>query len=236
MNILDFKNVILNMWNCDSCQITIKKTSKYNHLKSSKHLKCIPLITILENPKIEWSLETYLQQIKKKIDSILSRPEKMYITYDILDSERHIQEKKITLQVKHRQMKYGEIWQVVLGHYKDFEDLKIGHPSGLDILSKNRKIIVEIKNRTNTDNTSAKKTNYQRLSNFKKKHPEYTCVYGAINDKNESKTSTGYLQTIMCNDTELQYLSGYSFLKFILGDDTDTILKFIRQVVNDYYQ
>ena len=42
---------------------------------------------------------------------------------------------QLSLKEKQRQMKIGEIWQEVIGNYKDFINLGIGHETGLDILS-----------------------------------------------------------------------------------------------------
>jgi hypothetical protein len=63
-------------------------------------------------------------------------------------------------------MKIGEIWQEVLGSYKDYLNLKTGHSSGLDILSHTNKVAIELKNRTNTDNSSSKKSNLDKLAIF----------------------------------------------------------------------
>jgi hypothetical protein len=63
---------------------------------------------------------------------------------------------KIALKVIQRRMNYGKIWQCVLGNYYGFNDLKTGHETGVDILSVGRKILIELKNRTNTDNSSSR--------------------------------------------------------------------------------
>ena len=87
-------------------------------------------------------------------------------------------------------MKIGEIWQEVLGNYEGYTNLKSGHESGLDIISHNKKIAIELKNRTNTDNSSSKKSNFDKLANFKKKNPEYTCIYANINSDTKKKNIT----------------------------------------------
>jgi hypothetical protein len=79
-------------------------------------------------------------------------------------------------------MKTGIIWQKAIGNYPQFEDLKNGDSCGLDVISRERKIIMEIKNRYNTDNTSSRKTKYMKLANFKKSHTDYECIYAVIND------------------------------------------------------
>lgn len=123
----------------------------------------------MSNNTLEFNLEKYFELLDKNIKHILLRHENNIITYDILDTEKSKTNKLIALKEKQRQMKIGEIWQEVLGNYNTFINLKIGHETGLDILSITKKIIIELKNRTNTDNASSKKTNFDKLSTFKKK-------------------------------------------------------------------
>lgn len=131
-------------------------------------------------------------------------------------------------------MKIGEIWQECIGNYYGFINLKIGHDTGLDILSEENKIIIELKNRTNTDNASSKKSNFDNLSKFKKENPEYKCIYANINDSTEEKTLHGFIKKIIHNDVELEHHVGYEFLKFIFGKNTEDIVKFIKNTVGKY--
>ena len=86
-----------------------------------------------------FNLDEYFEILDKIIKSIILRPEKNKITYDILDTEKTINNKIIALKEKQRQMKIGEIWQEVLGNYHEFINLKIGHETGLDIISHSKK-------------------------------------------------------------------------------------------------
>jgi hypothetical protein len=110
----------------------------------------------------------------------------------------------------------------MIGTYQHFTDLGEGNITGLDVLSHNRKIIMEIKNRHNTDNTSARKTNIDKLMKFKDEHPDYTCIYGVINDKKSKK----YLY----NDKVL-YCSGDLLLELVFGSDKDEILLFAQDLI-----
>ena len=101
---------------------------------------------ISENTKDEFNLDTYLSAIDKIIVDVLSKPAQDKLTYDILDTKKLKANKMIALKEKQRQMKVGTIMQVVLGNYEKFIDLGTGHESGLDILSKQRHIIIELKN------------------------------------------------------------------------------------------
>ena len=44
-----------------------------------------------------------------------------------------------------------------------------------------------VKNRTNTDNYSSKKSNFDKLSIFKKNNPDFTCIYATINASNKKR-------------------------------------------------
>jgi len=87
----------------------------------------------------DFTLDKYFELLDKIIEKILLRKEKEILTYNILDTEKSKINKLIALKERQRQMKIGEIWQEVLGNYKDFINLKIGHETELDILSHNKK-------------------------------------------------------------------------------------------------
>lgn len=181
-----------------------------------------------------FDIKHYFLTLDKIILDILSRPVKETLTYDILDTEKSKVNKLIALQEKQRQMKVGEIWQAAIGNYHEFRDLGVGHETGLDLLSEKRKIITELKNRTNTDNASSKKTNLDKLAQFKTAHPEYTCIYANINADTEEKTLKSSSKKFTHNGVELEHHVGYEFLKFILGSDTDSIIDFVKNTIDKY--
>jgi hypothetical protein len=181
-----------------------------------------------------FNISQYFENLDKQIYSILSRPSKDTLTYDILDTEKSIDNKKIALKERQRLMKIGEIWQEALGTYNEFRNLKNRHPSGLDIISEERKIAIELKNRTNTDNSKSKKSNLDNLSYFKEEHPEYTCIYANINDNTKEKTMLGKNNIIIHNGVEIYHQVGMEFLKFILKDDVDIIIEFIKNTIDIY--
>ena len=182
----------------------------------------------------KFELNNYFEDLEIRIESILMRPENDVLTFDILDTEKSRKNKLIVLKEKQRQMKIGEIWQEVLGSYDGCLNLKNGHESGLDILSESRKFVVELKNRTNTDNASSKKSNLDKLANFKRTHPDYTCIYGNINSDTEKKTLKGSIKTIIHNEIEIEHHIGYELLQYILGTDTDQVIDFVRSAVDKY--
>ena len=179
-------------------------------------------------------METYLKLIEKKIKTILNRPEKNDLTFDLLDTDKSMKNKMVILKEKQKSMKIGEIWQEVIGNYEGFTNLKIGHVSGLDIISTTNKIAIELKNRTNTDNHSSKKTNFDKLAKFKKENPEYLCIYATINADNKKKTVEGAIIKIIHNNEEIYQYTGYKFLKLIFEDNIEIILNFMRDTIDKY--
>jgi hypothetical protein len=182
----------------------------------------------------EFVLSEYFEKMEIIIQNILLRPENDVLTYDILDTEKSKKNKLLSLKEKQRQMKVGEIWQEIIGNYDEFINLKIGHETGLDILSNTRKLAIELKNRTNTDNASSKKSNLDKLSKFKKENPEYTCIYAKINADTEKKTLQGSNKKITHNGVEIEHQVGCQFLTFIFGKNTEEIIEFVKNTIDKY--
>lgn len=105
----------------------------------------------------DFSLHKYFELLDKKIHNILSRPKNSVLTFDILDTKKSKRNKLISRRERQRQMRVGEIWQEVLGNYNGCINLNSRNESGLDIISHAKKFVIELKNRTNTDNASSKK-------------------------------------------------------------------------------
>lgn len=183
---------------------------------------------------VVFNREEYFKKMEENVKKILKRPTKDLVAYDILDTEKSKKNKLLALKEKQRQMKIGEIWQSAIGNYKDCQDLKVGDITGLDILSEKRKFIAELKNRTNTDNASSKKTNFDKLAKFKVEHPEYTCIYANINDETEEKTLQSTFKKFQHNGVELEHHIGDQFLKYIFGDDTNAVVEFLKTTIDKY--
>jgi len=182
----------------------------------------------------KFDLTKYLEKIDDIIKNILKKSVKNKLTYDILDTKKTIKYKIISLKEKQRLMKIGLIWQEVLGNYDKYEDLGIGHETGLDIISRSKKIVIELKNRTNTDNASSKKANLDKLAKFKKLHPEYTCIYGNINDTTELKTDMGNIKDIIHDGVEIKHYIGMALIRMILEENTDLIINFMKECIDKY--
>ena len=87
-----------------------------------------------------------INQITSKIIVMLLRKPSSALRYDILDIHTPL-DKIIYLREQQFKIKIGKIWQMVLGNYGSFIDLGNNHSSGLDIISYERKIIIELKNK-----------------------------------------------------------------------------------------
>jgi hypothetical protein len=202
-----------------------------NNEKESGNANTNIYVTCVEE---DFNLGAYFRLIDKRIYEILQRNERDNLTYDILDTEKSRKNKLVALKEKQRVMKIGEIWQDVLGSYAGFINLLIGHETGLDLLSHTRKIAVELKNRTNTDNASSRKSNLDKLAAFKILNPEYICVYANINADTEEKTFEGKNSIIIHNGVEIHHQIGIKFLTFILGENTDAIISFVKDTIDKY--
>lgn len=177
-------------------------------------------------------LHSYLNQLAERIQHIMSRSAHTRFTYDLLDTCISKQCQLIVLREKQRQMKIGEIWQEAIGTYPEFTNLHTGHPTGLDILSHTRKMAIELKNRTKTDNSSSRKANLDKLAKFKQEHPDYRCIYANINASTLEKTIQGACTVIVHNGVELEHMVGLPFLQLIFGINTTTIIEFMKNKID----
>src|SRR5271156_5216692 len=99
-------------------------------------------------------------------------------------------------------MKIGVLWEHIFTLF-GYEKMK-----KVDLINHNTKVIIELKNSHNTDNSSSRKENIKKLINSK--IDGYQLVYGIINDINPR-------DKIICR--EVRYLSGACLFQFIVGDE-----------------
>lgn len=107
-----------------------------------------------------------------------------------------------------------------IGCVDGYTDLKIGHYSGIDIINDQKKLIFEIKNRFNTDNSSSKKANFDKLAKCKQFYPEYTPIYGIIQPKDGIPVNN----EIYHNGIIIKLLSGKPLFDLIFEDNADLII------------
>src|SRR5271167_3080230 len=95
----------------------------------------------------------------------------------------------------------------------------------VDLINHNTKVIMELKNSYNTDNSSSRKENIKKLINSK--IDGYELVYGIINDINPR-------DKILCR--EVRYLSGTCLFQFIMGDQYENVITLLQNEFNEYFQ
>jgi hypothetical protein len=175
-------------------------------------------------------LEPYFSILRKGIPPLMKTKKKLSILDDILLNnfiEKNREAFRMTHVIKRVQMTIGRVWQFVIGNYDTFRDLKTGDSTGLDVVSDDRKIIMEIKNRHNTDNTSSEKTNLSKLATFKKNRPDYECVYGVINDRSER----GEHKLFTHDGVQLEYYSGQCLFDHVFGVHRAEVISFVKDLV-----
>lgn len=134
-------------------------------------------------------------------------------------------------------MKKGLILQEIIGAYPDYLDLKVGDKSGLDIRCDldDKKFIMELKMRTNTDNASSRKTNFEKLSKFCQDNKDYIPIYGTLNENTKEKTKKGSVKKFNINGITIYQLTGYKLLKFLFGKDYKKVLKYIQKQLKKHF-
>jgi len=99
---------------------------------------------------------------------------------------------------------------------------------GADIINHDKKVIIELKNKTSSDNKSSRIENTSKLIRSIK--PGYKLIYGIVND-NKSKD-----QDLDHEGTSYRLLTGALLLQFIIGDQWKDIIKIIQQEFNSIVQ
>ncbi len=177
------------------------------------------------NSQFYTDLENYITKIMNQNNNIT-------ITHDILDDETTIRIKKIERRMKQLSMKRGNVYQYAIGLLPDYINLKQGHQTGMDLLSVNRHEIIELKSRTNTDNSGSRKTKFDLLAKFKHNHPTFTCIYACINADTQYKTKNTTKQMIIHNGQEIEIHTGHKFLEHVFGDEFQNVVNFIKARMN----
>lgn len=175
-------------------------------------------------------MEDYLKKITPLILKVLTRKTNETIMSDILLDLIIDKYKKQCKYVKQLQMKVGEIWQIIIGEFEGYENLKVGHVSKMDIFHKETNTYIELKNRYNTDNSSSKTTKFNQMAHLMKKDPTIKCIYGIINDKNQK----GSVKKIDHKGFEIVVYSGDELLKHIFGKKYMDIIKHVAEILRKH--
>ena len=112
-------------------ETTITKDKEYYNTHIDKIIKIQSLI------RMRYWLLTYIKNINTLINKLFQRENKEYIHEPTIfgdNNKENIKMLEIAFKQRQKQMKEGELAQIVIGNWFGWEDLGVGHSSGLDCL------------------------------------------------------------------------------------------------------
>ena len=187
--------------------------------------------------KVFWFL-SYIFCIKQLIKKLYERKDKPYVHEPTIfgtNSEEHIKSLEISHKIRQKQMKEGELAQIIIGNWFGWMDLGVGHSSGLDCKKKDNSIIMDVKNKWNTCNSGSQKALFDKLSKYKKENPSTRCIWAIINPKPGCKK---LCEKIIYDGVEIEKVQGEELFKliFTIGkiDYSAKIIKMINHYIHDY--
>lgn len=184
-----------------------------------------------------WYIPTFKKNIKPLIVDLYSRDQKEYEHDHTVfgdDSIKNIKMLEIAFKQRQKQMKEGELAQIIIGNWIGWEDLGIGHPTGLDCRKKDNSIIMELKNKYNTCNSGSQKALLDKLAKYKKANPETRCIWGIINSKKGCRRLS---QKIIHEGVEIEKIQGIDLLRLIFKvgniNYSTQLINMVKRVVSE---
>ena len=113
-----------------------------------------------------------------------------------------------------------------MGNWYGWEDLGVGHSSGLDCRKKDMSIIMEIKNKWNTCNSGSEKALLDKLSKYKKENPQTRCIWAIVNSKPRCRN---LYEKIMHNGVEIEKIQGVELFKLVFSVGN---INYSTQIIN----
>ena len=208
-------------------QIKNKKKKYYNN-----HVDKIIKIQSLIKMRY-WYLD-YTKNIHTLINNLFQRKNKEYVHEPTLfgdNSKENIKMLEIAFKQKQKQMKEGELAQIVIGNWFGWEDLGVGHSSGLDCRKKDMSIIMDVKNKWNTCNSGSQKALFDKLSKYKKENPKTRCVWAIVNPKPGCKN---LCEKIIYNGVEIEKIQGIELFKLVFNVGNINYSTQIINIVKNY--
>jgi len=179
---------------------------------------------------LPYNINKYFDILDQSIYVIVNLPVNDTVEYDILDTEEDIADKKIAIRHEQLTKNLTEMWKDAIGYYDGFKKVLDGN-SGIDVVSETRKIALIVKNRKMS--ASSRKSSLNKLSKYKKAHPDYTCIYATINYETDEERK-GWMREITHDDAVVLHTIGMCFLHYIFKEETDRIVYFIRKTLSKY--
>ena len=187
--------------------------------------------------RMKYWLMPYIKNINTLIKNIYQRENKEYdheFTIFGDDSEDNIKQLEIAFKQRQKQMKEGVLAQTLIGNWIGWEDLGIGHSSGLDCRKKNNSIIMDVKNKWNTCNSGSQKALFDKLSKYKKENPSTRCVWAIVNPKPGCKKLS---EKIIYDGVEIEKIQGAELFKLVFSigniNYSTQIINIVKHFVSD---
>ena len=157
---------------------------------------------------MEWFIENYFKLEHKESSG-----------YDLILKDIFHDELIISNYIKRIQMKLGKLYEILAEKFFGFTIVK-----KIDLIHTEKRIALELKSSDNTDNSSSRVRNYEKLLEFQKNNKAYKLYYVCINCTNKKPQ-----KKIL--DNGITFLSGEYALKFLYGDKYLVILSMIQNVL-----
>jgi hypothetical protein len=180
-------------------------------------------------------LEQYKEKITPLIAAILNKCKKSFVwapTFLGDNSDEAKERERVAFEERQIKMKEGDIAQIMIGNWIGFEDLGIGHKTGVDCRKLDNSMILEIKNKHNTCNSGSAKTVCDKLSRYKLENPNTHCIWGIINPKS---SVSGDRKVPEHNGVKILKLQGDELFKriFVLNEYnyTNEVANIVRKLM-----
>lgn len=201
---------------------------KYYNTRVDKIIKIQSLIKMRY-----WYLD-YKKNIHTLINKLFQRKTKEYVHEPTLfgdNSKENIKMLEIAFKQKQKQMREGELAQIVIGNWFGWEDLGVGHSSGLDCRKKDMSIIMDVKNKWNTCNSGSEKALFDKLSKYKKENPKTRCVWAIVNPRPGCKK---LCEKKIYNGVEIEKIQGIELFKLVFNVGNINYSTRIINIVKNY--
>ena len=178
-------------------------------------------------------LNDYKRRITPIVLGIINRKPKEFVwepTFLGNSSEEAKRREETAFKERQIKMKEGDIAQVMIGNWHGYEDLGIGHATGVDCRKLDNTQILEIKNKYNTCNSGSAKTVKDKLAEYKNNNPNTECIWGIINPKSGVSGKTTAIQH---NGVEIQQLQGEDLFRKIFVIDGYDYTNDVRKIVKN---
>lgn len=178
-------------------------------------------------------LTDYKTKITPIILGIINRPYKVFVwqpTFLGDSSEKAKIREETAFKEKQIKMREGDIAQAMIGNWYGYEDLGIGHETGVDCRKLDNTQLLEIKNKWNTCNSGSSKTVKDKLAKYKNNNPNTECIWGIINPKSGVSGKTTPIQH---NGVEILQLQGDDLFRKIFIIDGYDYTNDVRNIVKN---